>query len=195
MRRHLLLILAGLIAAGGVAAWLVPRVVRSSRADGCVDRGGRWDSSRRACRFAAEGPAGRLRLTDSGARELGLRERMLVQIDSQRVPPMTRTRTNRLRGELGGDTSAVRYYAGRDGRLLAALVPSRSFESQDPHVVVVFGHDGSPAAGLSTYAAVEVYCPASGPTDPQYSARDSVDGCRYFHPLQPPSLVLRRINP
>jgi hypothetical protein len=190
MRRHLLVV-AGLAAAGGVAAWLLPRAIPAAKRDGCLDRGGRWDSSRQACRFAAEHPAGRLRLTDAAARRLGLRERTLAEVDSLRVPPAVRTRVNRLRGELGGDTfEVVRYYAGQGGRL-AALIPSSSFEGGDPHVVTTFGRDGSPRLGLPSYAAVEVFCPASGRMGAHGSARDSADGCRYFHtaqPSQPPPL-------
>ena len=190
MRRHLFLV-AGLIAAGGVAAWLLPRAMPSEKRDGCLDRGGRWDSSRQACRFAADAPAGRLRLTDAAARQFGLRERTLAEVDSLRVPPAVRTRVSLLRGELGGDTfEVVRYYAGQDGRL-AALIPSSSFEGEDPHVVSVFGRDGSSRLGLPSYVAVEVYCPASGRMGAHSSARDSADGCRYFHtarPSRPPPL-------
>ena len=151
--------------------------------DSCLDQGGQWDSVRRACRTGNDGPTGRLVLRDHAARQLGLQQRVLRQVDSLRVPPAVRIQANRLRGDVDGDsTYAVRYYAESDTRFVA-LVPSFSFESQDPHVVVVFRPDGSPLTSLAlpSYVAVEMFCPAEGPLQPDAGQRDSTDGCRYFH--------------
>lgn len=157
----------------------------------CNTRSGRSPEARRRkqrpnTRLAAEGvPHGRLLLRDSAARRLGLGTRELREVDSLRVPLAVRRQADELRGAWGGDSaSVVRYYAGAGGQL-AVLVPTRSFEGEDPHAVVAFGPDGSALArlALSSYEAVEVYCPASGPTHPGASSRDSTDGCRYFHPV------------
>lgn len=155
--------------------------------DSCRDKGERWDSVRHACRHGDDDPAGRLVLRDSAARRIGLQKRVLRQVDSLRVPPAVRIQANQLRGDLNGDaTHAVRYYAESDAWFVA-LVPSFSFEGEDPHVVVAFRRDGSRLArlALGSYEAVEVYCPAEGPTHPNASSRDSTDGCRYFHWVGP----------
>ena len=155
--------------------------------DSCLDQGGQWDSVRHACRTGNDGSTGRLVLRDFAARQLGLQQRVLRQVDSLGVPPAVRIQANRLRHDVSGDsTHAVRYYAESDAWFVA-LVPSFSFESQDPHVIVVFRPDGSPltSLALATYAAVEVYCPAEGPLHPEAGQRDSTDGCRYFYGVEP----------
>jgi hypothetical protein len=131
-------------------------------------------------------PNGRLLLRDFAARQLGLRTLEMREVDSLRVPLAVRSQANSLRDSAGGDSaSVVRYYAGAGEQLaeIAALVPSRSFEGEDPHIVAGFRPDGSPLSTTAhhTFVAVEVYCPVSSRAPPGGSARDSTDGCRYFH--------------
>ena len=63
-----------------------------------------------------------------------------------------------------------------------ALIPSRSFEGEDPHVVAAIGAGGKPIRTvlIPSYGAIDVYCPAAGAVDPGSLARDSADGCRYI---------------
>jgi hypothetical protein len=181
-----ILIIGALATGAGMAVWLHRPAMTWLQIDRCLDQGGRWDYASDSCEFAEPGRVGRLVLRDSAAYQLGLPGRELLQVDSLRVPTEARAQATRLRGELQGDTAAeVRYYAGGDGQF-AALIPSWSFEGEDPHVVAVIDARGAlTRALLPTYVAVEVYCPASGHTQPEASSRDSSDGCRYFHPVAP----------
>jgi len=182
-----LLLIGALGATGAVAVLALRRATGGLEVDPCLDRGGKWDAPGRTCRPGGDRPAGRLVLRVSAARQLGLSGRTFVQVDSLRVPSAVRKQANELRGVLGGDTTAeVRYYVESSGQL-AVLIPSRSFEGEDPHVVGGFGIDGTPLARvmLPSFGAAEVYCPASGQTHPQASSRDSTDWCRYFRPIIP----------
>lgn len=182
------LLLAGATAAVAVAAvWLLPSAHTWLKVDLCLDQGGRWDYPGHSCQLTEAGVADRLVLRDSAAYLLGLQGRILRQVDSLRVPLAARAEANRLRIESGGHvTAAVRWYAGPRDQF-AVLVPSRSFEGEDPHVIAAFGHDGAPLTQtvLPSYGAVEVYCPASGRTHADALSHDSTDGCRYFRMVAP----------
>jgi len=134
-----------------------------------------------ACGCGPGTPDGRLVLRDAAARELGLAERTLIEVDSSTVPAPARERANSLRAELDGAPLPVRYYS-TPAREFVALIPSSSFERSDPHVVAAFASDGEPSVELMlrTYQAVEMYCPAPERTNTAGWWRDSTDGCRYF---------------
>jgi hypothetical protein len=137
-----------------------------------------------ACGCGPGTPDGRLVLRDAAARELGLTERTLIEVDSSTVPAPARERANSLRAELDGAPVPVRYYSTPASEFVA-LIPSYSFEDNDPHVVSAFASDGEPNLRLTlrTYQAVEMYCPAPKRTNTAGWWRDSTDGCRYFDPM------------
>ncbi len=134
-------------------------------------------------------PEGELRLRAEAAEKLGVSAPVLPEIHSSAVPRPTRTLAEQMRGLMGGGERAVRYFSA-DSRTIAVLIPTRSFEGEDPHVVVASHGEGEAAAypALRTNEAVDRYCPAEGVLGPQAAARDSADGCRYFdpHPLPEP---------
>ena len=120
-----------------------------------------------ACGRGSGAPDGRLTLRAAAARELGLAERALLEVDSAIVPSSARKQANALRTELEGASAPVRYYSRPGGASFVALIPSRSFEGTDPHVVAAFAwnQEPKPKLLLRSYEAVEVYCPAAGRTD------------------------------
>jgi hypothetical protein len=123
-------------------------------------------------------------LNAGGADELGVESGDFPEIDSLRVPMRGRTWVSQLREEVGGASSEpVRFYAAGKGQSIA-LIPSRSFEGEDPHVLTAIGPNGEPVRRvvIHSFGAIDVYCPGRGRTDSVSSSRDSMDGCRYFSP-------------
>ncbi|MBB4634116.1 hypothetical protein [Longimicrobium terrae] len=132
-------------------------------------------------------PTGRLVLRADAAATLGLRATAFAGVDSSSVPRAARDQAARVRDALGGGRRAVRFYASDDGEI-ATLIPARSFEGEDPHVVAGLRTGAADPAKtiLYTYDAVESYCPAEGALGAHSVARDSADGCRYFSPVPIP---------
>lgn len=183
MSTQRLLSATAILVAVVAAVWLRRPATEWLRVDSCSDLGGQWDSAGSICQLPRARPSGRLVLREAAARELGLVERELVQADSTDVPVPVRAHAGRLRSDLSGGDTAVWYYVAHGGQY-AALIPSYSFEGEEPRAVAAFGPDGRPLGGvvLPAYVAVERYCPSTGDRFPGSSARDSTDGCRYFFP-------------
>jgi hypothetical protein len=137
-----------------------------------------------ACDADPKPVRGRVLLQPEAARALGTVNGEMVQIDSAAVPRLVRERATRMRQELEGGTNPIRYYPADNGRYVA-LVPSRSFEGEDPHVIASFDQIGKLIGAQPAYTSVQVYCPAEGVTDKFSSSQDGADGCRYFHSVQP----------
>lgn len=137
-----------------------------------------------ACDADSKPVRGSVLLQPEAARALGTVSGEMAQIDSAAVPRVVRQRATLIRQELEGAPNPIRYYPAGNGRYVA-LVPARSFEGEDPHVIAVFDQTGKLVGAQHTYASVRMYCPAEGVTDPHASSRDAADGCRYFHRVQP----------
>lgn len=133
---------------------------------------------------------GRLVLRAEAAGRLGLRETVFAEIDSSRVPASAREKPARMRDQLGGGRRAVRFYSSPGGEI-AILVPTRSVEGEDPHVVMGMraGADRPATTILHSYEAVQSYCPAEGAMGEDALAVDSTDGCRYVRPVPVPEAV------
>ena len=120
------------------------------------------------------------------------------EVDSLRVPTIVRWKAAKLRDEVHGPPSEpVRFYAATD-IVTVALVPSRSFEGEDPHAVVSLDSVGGVREMRFSQEVLELYCPAGGEIRRHAWSTDGADGCRHFHiplPEIPPSSATPTITP